>query len=107
MEEINISAAIEAILFSSGDSVEKSRIAQALEITEKQVDENVDKLIDDYSAQNRGITIIRLKDSYQMVGIRAADTHGHGLAQEHPAFSGGVGGTGCSRVQPTRYQGVR
>ncbi|MBQ1453707.1 MAG: SMC-Scp complex subunit ScpB [Ruminococcus sp.] len=58
MEEINISAAIEAILFSSGDSVEKSRIAQALEITEKQVDETVDKLIDDYSAQNRGITII-------------------------------------------------
>ncbi len=43
MEEINISAAIEAILFSSGDSVEKSRIAQTLEITEKQVEETVDK----------------------------------------------------------------
>ena len=40
MEEINITAAIEAILFSNGDSVEKSRIAQALEIPEKLVDES-------------------------------------------------------------------
>ena len=70
MEEINISAAIEAILFSSGDSVEKSRIAQALEIAEKQVDETVDKLIDDYSAQNRGITIIKLDSAYQMTAVK-------------------------------------
>ena len=70
MEEINISAAIEAILFSSGDSVEKSRIAQTLEITEKQVDETVDKLIDDYSAQNRGITIIKLDSAYQMTAVK-------------------------------------
>ena len=69
-KEINIPAAIEAILFSSGDSVEKSRIAQALEITEKQVDETVDKLIDDYSAQNRGITIIKLDSAYQMTAVK-------------------------------------
>ena len=71
MEEINISAAIEAILFSSGDSVEKSRIAQTLEITEKQVEETVDKLICDYSAQNRGITIIKLDSAYQMTAVKA------------------------------------
>ena len=70
MEEINISAAIEAILFSSGDSVEKSRIAQTLEITEKQVEEAVDKLIGDYSAQNRGITIIKLDSAYQMTAVK-------------------------------------
>ena len=70
MEEINISAAIEAILFSSGDSVEKSRIAQTLEITEKQVEETVDKLIGDYSAQNRGITIIKLDSAYQMTAVK-------------------------------------
>ena len=70
MEEINISAAIEAILFSSGDSVEKSRIAQTLEITEKQVEETVDKLICDYSAQNRGITIIKLDSAYQMTAVK-------------------------------------
>ena len=70
MEEINISAAIEAVLFSSGDSVEKSRIAQTLEITEKQVEEAVDKLIGDYSAQNRGITIIKLDSAYQMTAVK-------------------------------------
>lgn len=70
MEEINISAAVEAILFSSGDSVEKSRIAQALEITEKQVDETVNSLINDYSSQNRGITIIKLDSAYQMIAVK-------------------------------------
>lgn len=71
MEEINISAAIEAILFSSGDSVEKSRIAQALGITGDQVDEAADRLVDDYKAQNRGITIIRLGTAYQMTAAKA------------------------------------
>ena len=63
----NISSAIEAILFSNGASVEKSRIAQALEISETQVDEHISALIDDYTNANRGITIIKLDDSYQMV----------------------------------------
>lgn len=63
----NVSSAIEAILFSNGASVEKSRIAQALEISEAQVDEYISALIDDYTNANRGITIIKLDDSYQMV----------------------------------------
>lgn len=66
MEEINISAVVEAILFASGDSVEKSRIAEALEITVEQVDEAVSKLIDDYNGADRGITIIKLNSAYQM-----------------------------------------
>ena len=70
MEEINITAAIEAISFSNGDSVEKSRIAQALEIPEKLVDESVDKLIDDYKAGDRGITIIKLDSAYQMTAVK-------------------------------------
>ena len=63
----NVSSAIEAILFANGASEEKSRIAQALEISEKQVDEHISALIDDYTKANRGITIIKLDDSYQMV----------------------------------------
>ncbi len=66
----NISAAIEAILFASGDSVEKSRIAQALEITEKKVDEHISALIDDYNNARRGITIIKLDSAYQMVSAK-------------------------------------
>ena len=67
----NISAAIEAILFASGDSVERSRIAQALEITEKKVDEHISALIDDYNNAQRGITIIKLDSAYQMVSAKA------------------------------------
>lgn len=66
----NISAAIEAILFSNGASVDKTRIAQALEISEKEVEEHVSALIDDYTSSKRGITIIRLGDSYQMVSCK-------------------------------------
>lgn len=66
----NIKAAIEAILFASGSSVELSRIAQALEIKEKEAEKHISALMDDYSAQNRGITIIKLDTAYQMVSCK-------------------------------------
>lgn len=64
--ELNIKAAVEAILFTSGASVERERIARSLEITPEKVDEAVLALLDEYSSAERGITIIRLDDSYQM-----------------------------------------
>ena len=70
MSELNIKAAIEAILFASGSSVETKRIAQTLEITEEQAEEHISALIDDYNGANRGITIIKLDDSYQMVSCK-------------------------------------
>lgn len=70
MAELNIKAAIEAILFANGSSVETKRIAQALEITEKQAEEHISALIDDYNSANRGITIIKLDDAYQMVSCK-------------------------------------
>jgi segregation and condensation protein B len=66
----NPKAAIEAILFASGSSVELSRIASALEITESQAQKHISALIDDYNSAARGITIIQLKDSYQMVSVK-------------------------------------
>ena len=70
MSELNIKAAIEAILFASGSSVETKRIAQALEITEEQAEEHISALIDDYNSANRGITIIKLDNAYQMVSCK-------------------------------------
>lgn len=66
----NIKAAIEAVLFSNGQSVERSRIARALEIEEKQVETAVNELITDYKEQKRGITIIKLDDAYQMTASK-------------------------------------
>ncbi len=65
-----IKNAIEAILFASGASVEASRIATALEITEKNATKYLEKLKDEYEKAQRGITIIKLKDSYQMVSVK-------------------------------------
>ena len=70
MSEINRSAAIEAILFASGASVEAARLAQALEISEKEAVEAADALMEEYRAANRGITVIRLKGAYQMVSVK-------------------------------------
>ena len=67
MSEINDAAAIEAILFASGASVEASRIAEALEISEKQAIEYAEALIEEYKAADRGITILRLDNSFQMI----------------------------------------
>ena len=67
MSEINYTAAIEAILFASGASVEASRIAEALKISEKQAIEYAEALIEEYKAADRGITILRLDNSFQMI----------------------------------------
>ncbi len=63
----NIRNAIEAILFASGDSVPLSRIAQALDLTESVAKKHTEELMMEYQNASRGITIIKLDDSYQMV----------------------------------------
>ena len=70
MSDINQKAAIEAILFASGDSVEAARLAQALEITVKEAISAADALMADYQASDRGITIIKLDSAYQMVSVK-------------------------------------
>lgn len=69
MSELNIKNAIEAILFANGSSVSVGRMAQALELTDKQVKKYADELMQEYTDAQRGITIIRLDDSYQMVSV--------------------------------------
>jgi len=70
MKSDKIKNAIEAILFASGSSVEPSRIATALEITVKEAEKQLEKLKNEYEKGDKGITIIRLKESYQMVSVK-------------------------------------
>jgi len=69
--ELNYKAAAEAILFAAGASVEKSRMAQALGLSEEETEALLDGLTAEYAGAQRGITIIRLKNSYQMVSCKA------------------------------------
>lgn len=70
MSERNFKCAIEAILFASGDSVSVERIAAALELTKKEAEKLSDELMAEYNAAQRGITIIKLNNSYQMVSVK-------------------------------------
>ncbi len=70
MTEKEYRSSIEAILFSAGDSVELSRLAQSLELTESATEIQLDILMKEYAEAERGITIIRLNNSYQMVSVK-------------------------------------
>ena len=70
MTEKEYRSSIEAILFSSGDPMELSRLAMALELPESSVKTQLDILMAEYAEAERGITIIRLNDSYQMVSVK-------------------------------------
>ncbi len=67
MEEAELQRAIEAILFASGERIELSRLAMALETDEQDVRDAADKLADTMAFERRGIRILRLENGYQMV----------------------------------------
>ena len=64
--EISYKAQVEAILFTMGESVEKNRIAKALDITQGQFKKIVKEMQEDYAKDDRGIKIIELENSYQL-----------------------------------------
>ena len=66
MENINYEAAIEAILFTMGESVELDKIAAALELDKKIARKYIQNLKERYDAEEHGIQIIELEQSYQM-----------------------------------------
>lgn len=70
MTEKEYRSSIEAILFAAGDPVELKRLAEVLELPESAVQTQMDILIDEYIKAERGVTIIRLLDSYQMVSVK-------------------------------------
>ncbi len=63
----SIKAALEAVLFTMGDSVDLESLAGALEIREEELQPVLDELMEDYESQDRGIRIVRLEDRYQLV----------------------------------------
>ena len=67
MEITELQRAVEAILFASGERVEISRLAMALESDEKDIEQAADALANDLSYNRRGIRILRLERGYQMV----------------------------------------
>ena len=65
METYDIVAAIEGILFASGEPVPLKRLSQILEIDDKAVEYALEKLSEHYNEGLRGIRVLRVEDSAQ------------------------------------------
>lgn len=61
-----LKAALEAILFSMGDSMDPESLAQALEVGEEEIRTVLEEMAQEYEAPERGIRIIRLEGRYQL-----------------------------------------
>ena len=61
-----IEAAIESILFASGEPVAVDRICLALDMDRPTVELVLQKLADYYSYERRGMRLVRMGDSYQL-----------------------------------------
>ena len=66
MEMKEIEAAVEGILFASGEPVAADRIAVALELDRDTVDEVLRRLADYYSYERRGMRLVRMEDTWQL-----------------------------------------
>ncbi len=61
-----LKAALEAILFSMGDSVDPETLSQALDVEEDEIRDVLEELSRDYESPERGIRIVRLEGRYQL-----------------------------------------
>ena len=66
MDKNKAKAAIEAILFTMGESVEISRLAAVLEMDKQEVTALLKEMDKDYRKENRGIFLMWLEDSVQL-----------------------------------------
>jgi len=62
----NLTAAIEAILFTTGEAVKASRLSEVLKTDQSKIKELADALIAEYESESHGVRIIRLENAYQM-----------------------------------------
>ena len=66
MEMKEIESAIEGILFASGEPVQTDRICMALDMDRQTVEAVLQKLMDLYAYERRGIRVLHMEDSWQM-----------------------------------------
>ena len=66
MELHEMEAAMEGILFASGEPVNIDRICLALELDRPTAEQLLQKLSDYYAYERRGIRLVRMEDSYQL-----------------------------------------
>ena len=66
LEMKEIESAIEGILFASGEPIREDRIAAALELDRPTVQQILQKLMDYYAYERRGIRLLHMEDTWQL-----------------------------------------
>lgn len=66
MEDKEYKAIIEAILFTMGESVELEKIADAIELDKKKTKKLINKMMQEWNDEGRGVAIMELDGAYQM-----------------------------------------
>ncbi len=66
LEITKLEGAIEAILFTMGESVELGKIAAAIGHDEKTTEKIIHQMMDKYETEDRGVRIIELDGAFQM-----------------------------------------
>ena len=64
--ESEIRAAVEAILFAAGDSVENERLSEALELDKQEMSDILKRMALRYEEADRGIRLVELNGSWQL-----------------------------------------
>ena len=66
MEDVKISAVIEAILFASGEPIEEEKLCEAAQITKAELEEALSDLSDKYNSDDSAIMLLKLERAYQL-----------------------------------------
>ena len=66
MDKKEMEAAVEGILFASGEPVHVDRFCVALEIDRPTAEQVLQKLMDYYAFERRGIRLLKIEDSWQL-----------------------------------------
>lgn len=67
MKDENKKAALEAILFALGESVELKKLAETIEESENDTELMLEEIMKSYKSSKHGIELIKLENSYQFV----------------------------------------
>ena len=66
MDMKEIESAIEGIVFAAGEPISVERICTALEMDRPTVEQVLQKLMDYYAYERRGVRLLRIEDRYQL-----------------------------------------
>lgn len=71
MNDKELSATLEAVLFSVGEPISAQRLAQGLQVSEDLIERALHTLSEKYNSEESGLCILKLDDVYQLCTKRA------------------------------------